>query len=499
MEVVMLFLSKIVINGFKSSSKSVQVVFSENQSSVIYGDNGCGKTTFLKILNAVFKQDDSTLLEEEVENITIDYKFNDGNNQEPDSLKWQTKQVVISKVTEINEQQTNLFINNDEISHNERLEAGFSPHSLRYYEEARLTNGVEEHYDWEKFSNSELSNSKSLSLGVDRGSQSTRLNISPKIISNFLSRRRDMRSTFKSQSHLRDFSDELVAFLKSRSGGSNRGINAVDFGADHVFLKEVNMDNVESTLLTKYRNARRNAARKIQNALFDTLASAITEQGVSGPAAPIPSNFNEIINNNKELLIEALDDKSENSFKDGIVKELRKISSEVDVNSLKDNPLLSKLLVEMSNQLKDSEAELSAINTVIDRFDFFTGDEKRLIINTTSIKVKIGKNRHSISKLSSGERHILTLFTLLLDQGRHRNFIIIDEPEISLNATWQEALLPTLEELLPKCQIIVASHSPILAESIDNLAELEVIADEINTCSEDDENISDDIEGLSYE
>jgi ABC-type cobalamin/Fe3+-siderophores transport system ATPase subunit len=60
-----IFLRKIVIHGFKSPSKSIQVFFSKLQTSVIYGDNGCGKTTFLKILNAIFKQDDNTLLEEE--------------------------------------------------------------------------------------------------------------------------------------------------------------------------------------------------------------------------------------------------------------------------------------------------------------------------------------------------------------------------------------------------------------------------------------------------
>jgi predicted ATPase len=235
------------------------------------------------------------------------------------------------------------------------------------------------------------------------------------------------------------------------------------------------MDNVESTLLTRYRNARRNAARKIQNALFDTLASAITEQGTEGPINKTPDNFSDIIYKNKELLIEALDDKTENSFKDRIVSELRKIEKKDDVDALKDNTLLSKLLIEMAEQLKDSEQELSAINTVVDRFDFFTGENKKLQINTHQIKVTVDNNEHSISKLSSGERHILTLLTLLLDQGRHRNFIIIDEPEISLNARWQEALLPTLEELLPSCQIIVASHSPILAATVDNLAELQVM------------------------
>ncbi|WP_185842757.1 AAA family ATPase, partial [Vibrio cholerae] len=173
-------------------------------------------------------------------------------------------------------------------------------------------------------------------------------------------------------------------------------------------------------------------------------------------------------------IIEALDDNLENSFKDTIVDKLKNIKSIEQIKNLKENPLLMKLLVKMSRQLKDSEEDLSAVNIVIDRFNKFTSDDKELDFTKNQIMVKVKGGEHSISELSSGERHILTLFTLLLDQGRNRDFIIIDEPEISLNSKWQEALLPTLTELLPNSQIIVASHSPIIVQSIDSLAELEV-------------------------
>jgi energy-coupling factor transporter ATP-binding protein EcfA2 len=446
-----IFLRKIVIHGFKSPSKSIQVFFSKLQTSVIYGDNGCGKTTFLKILNAIFKQDDNTLLEEEVDSILIEYKTSNSDKFGSEEIEWINQSVEILKV-EVKEPQ---------LSFDQVLNTEFR-------------------FNWDDFSNSELAKSKSLSLGVDRGTQTSRLNLNSNLLVSYLSRRPELRSSDRGLRHIHEFAQDLLMFLKRRSDSSKRDTNAIDYSDSHVLLKEVNMDNIESTLLGRYRNARRTSARKIQNALFDTLASAITDQNNPGPKASefVQDNFNQIINKNKDLLIEALDDKTENSFKDRIVKELRKIENEDDINKLKKNALLSKLLLEMSEQLKDSEAELSAINTVIDKFNAFTRDDKTLIINNNEIQVRIGQNNHSISKLSSGERHILTLFTLLLDQGRQRNFIIIDEPEISLNATWQKQLMPTLEKLMPSCQIIAASHSAILADSLDNLAELEVIKDE---------------------
>ncbi len=90
----------------------------------------------------------------------------------------------------------------------------------------------------------------------------------------------------------------------------------------------------------------------------------------------------------------------------------------------------------------------------------------------------INSARHSVNELSSGERHILTFLTLVLFEGQDRNFLIIDEPEISLNIKWQRELMSIFSTLLPKTQIIVASHSPALAKRNPNfLSELKVWRD----------------------
>lgn len=455
----MIFLNRVVVNGFKSSLRSVAVDFSSLQSSVIYGLNGCGKTTFLKILNAIFQQDESVLTEEEVKSVRIDYKYKDSSDDD-----WHDESIFL----ESNVVTIELDSFREKLTHSSLGKVFFEDNYER----------TEVKWNWEAYLDSRLANSRSLSLGVERGSPSVRLNINGKILAQYFSRVPELRRVF-SASRLHEMSEDLALYMKSRSNSRPARLNVVNFSEPHVFLKEINMDNVESTLLDRYRVARRNSARKIQSALFDTLSSAISEARDYGPRKDT-ANYNETIYKNKELLIEALDDKTENSFKDSIVSKLREIKVLSDLESLSNNELLSRLLIEMSNQLKDSEQELFAINTVIDRFNEFVNGEKELIVNQSSVKIIIGDCEHSISQLSSGERHILTLFTLLLEQGRNRDFIIIDEPEISLNSLWQEALLPTIEEVLPNCQIIVASHSPILAESMDNLSELVVIDTELN-------------------
>ena len=438
----MLKFKKIKIEGFKSRNSSIEVNFSKEQSSVIYGDNGCGKTTFLKIIHGILSQNESMLMNEEVNSILIEYYFTEDNIEIINTI-------TIDKLPE----QEDIDDDNDPF---ERIEETF--------------------YDWSEFEGSHLLQTKSISLAVDRGSSSTKSNVTQRSISDFLNRRRHMRSFFRSVSDIRDFSYEFSEFLKNRATHT-RSTNLSRYEDDHVFLKEINMDNVSQTLHARYKSARRNAARRVQNALFDTLALAIKEQEgqPSSLKEKIPNNFNELIFNNKDIIIEALDDSLENSFKDTIVNELMELNSIGDVLPLRDNPLLSKLLLKMSEQLNNSDDELSAVNIIIDKFDLFTAEGKSIKIDINNIEINSNTGIHSISELSSGERHILTLLTLLLDQGRNRNFIIIDEPEISLNTKWQEVLLSTLSEILPYSQIIVASHSPLISPSIDNLVELETL------------------------
>ncbi|HHP5403669.1 TPA: AAA family ATPase [Aeromonas veronii] len=444
----MIKLKRVKINGFKSTLRSVEVKFPDEPTSIIYGDNGSGKTTFLKILNAIFTQNESILINEEVNAIEIDYL----------TSKNKIEKIVINRYEDL---------------------LGVVKNTKRSYVRTNTRDNERElilnNYIWSDYEKSELSQSKSLFLGVDRGSQSHRLNVSPRLLVNFLSKNPRVRKMFGSLSELHDFASEIAYYLRDRVNSSQLGMKTIDFDSDHVFLKEINMENVEDTLLNRYRQARRNAARQVQTALFDTLAVAISEQQKKEDNEEDITSISDQIFKNRDLIIEALDDNLENIFKDTIVEQLKKIESRDDVLKFKTNPLLMKLLVKMSKQLKESEDELSAVNTVIDRFSRFTHDDKKLDFTKSQIMVKVKGGEHSISELSSGERHILTLFTLLLDQGRHRDFIIIDEPEISLNSKWQEALLPTLVELLPNRQIIVASHSPIIVQSIDSLAELEVL------------------------
>lgn len=68
----------------------------------------------------------------------------------------------------------------------------------------------------------------------------------------------------------------------------------------------------------------------------------------------------------------------------------------------------------------------------------------------------------SPTDLSSGEQHELVLLYELLFKVKPGSLILIDEPEISLHVGWQVQFLKDLQEItkLAKFDVIVATHSP---------------------------------------
>lgn len=91
--------------------------------------------------------------------------------------------------------------------------------------------------------------------------------------------------------------------------------------------------------------------------------------------------------------------------------------------------------------------------------------------------VKNGENV-SFEGLSSGEKQLLILFSKVIRNSSKCSFIIIDEPEISLNIKWQRMLMNTLNCFVSDnhAQFIIATHSfEILSKHMCNVVRLQDI------------------------
>ncbi|AHX16416.1 hypothetical protein CH75_17450 [Dyella jiangningensis] len=104
------------------------------------------------------------------------------------------------------------------------------------------------------------------------------------------------------------------------------------------------------------------------------------------------------------------------------------------------------------------DAFLKCINS------FFADSRKEVAIDGVGLLrvTRAGGQEIPVDALSSGERQLLIIFAHLYFNAfaDKSNVFIIDEPELSLHLRWQEALLEKMIESSPKAQIIVATHSP---------------------------------------
>ncbi|MWJ19087.1 hypothetical protein DOU17_09170 [Clavibacter michiganensis subsp. michiganensis] len=66
-----------------------------------------------------------------------------------------------------------------------------------------------------------------------------------------------------------------------------------------------------------------------------------------------------------------------------------------------------------------------------------------------------------VSRLSSGEQHLLALFSQLLFAASRGSTVLIDEPEISLHAAWKHSFVADIEEVaaISGLSIVMATHS----------------------------------------
>ena len=98
----------------------------------------------------------------------------------------------------------------------------------------------------------------------------------------------------------------------------------------------------------------------------------------------------------------------------------------------------------------------------------FSG-EKDMSFNGPKITVTVpGEGDIGLEQLSSGEKHLIRILLAAVDAGE--STILIDEPEMSLHIDWQRDLISNLRLLNPNCQIIVATHSPeIMADVSDEM------------------------------
>ncbi|PHD00277.1 hypothetical protein COF44_13695 [Bacillus toyonensis] len=426
-------ISHIYVENFRGSRK-INLKFPNDSVTIIHGTNGSGKTTLLKVIHGILDFNSSILESEKITNAII--KFSDWNDN---------KDIILA---------------------------------VEYSEE-------ENEYKWSTDTddfNKIHSSLSSIVFGVNRGTTNTTIGKLTSLDVLKATKKFNLKveashnNTVPASKVLDDISEFLNRQMIVRTRRNRRNQVDIDYEKQHLMIDNFPMSHVEEALFSRHLWEKKYMSDRVQKALFETLALVLDNQINNKNFEHTPEDFLEKLFFYRETLIEVLSELEGNELSEKILKILKKYDPQTS-NGLK-NPfegkeLMSNLLYNMIVELEKGSGVLNSVTQLIEEFNSYLSPSKKLVIDEKGPRVKTFNSEHGIEKLSSGERHLLSFLTLFIIEGRDRNILMIDEPEISLNLEWQGKLLKLLTTFVPGSQIIVATHSPAIAEyNTNNLVEI---------------------------
>lgn len=125
---------------------------------------------------------------------------------------------------------------------------------------------------------------------------------------------------------------------------------------------------------------------------------------------------------------------------------------------------------------------LSMLNGLIERYCGGRIEKlKPLPDNRVAIRIEPrgGGESFSFDALSSGQKEMIaTLFLIWKHTTNAPGIVLIDEPELHLNAEWHADFVEQLRRLAPRNQYILATHSPDVFASVDESHRAILLPDE---------------------
>lgn len=161
-------------------------------------------------------------------------------------------------------------------------------------------------------------------------------------------------------------------------------------------------------------------------------------------------------------------DKFFNQLKELVTDLSKKKEQEVTIEWLLNKAHIDRMakIIEIIDEHKSKIDDFfKPINNFLNTVNsFYEDSNKHLTINPVGQLVVDRPNGKpcTIEGLSSGERQLLVIFahTFFSPKRNKRNILIIDEPELSLHIRWQEKFAETIFSVDPSFQFILATHSP---------------------------------------
>jgi ABC-type cobalamin/Fe3+-siderophores transport system ATPase subunit len=458
----MIHLKSIKVKGFKDAETVKKLTFSTEPITVIYGENGCGKTTLLKILFAVLDKRKETLLEENVIKIELKYTCENANEKTIIIQRKDNGDFDWGNSIELQNTSSILFgVHRGVIQEQEK----------DYFSNKFVTSALGEIHDivTNYVKNSPRVSSKQL-IRIIVELQTMLINhdeLNKPLLQHLLEQLasvviRDRIGTSKSLHVKKRFDHlknklELYLFENIYQNEERNFLKKIN-NQHHLATDFVRIEDIQSAIVSQYNKGQEVISEKIKNAFFETIEKAV-DIDESNEEFTLPDDFEKRIEDNKEFILKAIV-KQDSS----LAARIRRYIETKDRKLTDRSNIFRAMLLDIIESAEESNPALESITKLIEVFNAHLYKNKKLVVDGEKAYIDLGKGKfHELSKLSSGERNLLSILTLFLIIGHERSFLMIDEPEVSLNLKWQREFLPLLNKLNAGSQIIVASHSPSIA------------------------------------
>ncbi|MBD2570856.1 AAA family ATPase [Anabaena lutea FACHB-196] len=239
----------------------------------------------------------------------------------------------------------------------------------------------------------------------------------------------------------------------------NLGYNDDELLSQENTLIQFGMDDVQQ----RFNNIQNTIDRLLKEG-FSEMSSEILSQLIEDEENTTDSDFLKNIDNNDVEILLSRVGKRISETKKARIRELL-LNKEAKPKDSSLNFFLKKLIEIYSSQ-KELDNSVKVFRDVCNKYLI----NKKVFYDESAIRIFIKSEKNSseiaLSKLSSGEKQIISIFSKIYLSESYKRFIVLfDEPELSLSIIWQKQLLPDIINS-GKCELLLAvTHSPFIFDN----------------------------------